>query len=480
MVSVDVQSAHDHEPNLLFVDPHPQLLPILIQIADDPATLSVMTLDAGEIGIQILVIVISFFLSALFSSSEVAFFSLKPHDIAEKLKNGDDRAARRIHYLLDHPRQLLSTILIGNTVVNILISVIAAVLTGNLIVYFDWPAVPVFTIEVLVLTSALVIFGEISPKVIGLKNPYLVASLFSPLIYTLYWVFKPLNKLVAASSMSLEKRIPKSKSRLTGSDLMALAEVGEEGGHLRDDEREIIENVIEFGNTEVKEIMTSRVDIEFISVNETLGEVLERVKILRKSRLPLCDPDLDSIVGIIYAKDLLTYLNEQIDNQHFNWSSIARKPLFIPVNKKLDDLLEDFQREKTHMAIVVDEFGGTEGLVTLDDVLEEIMGELETDPTEREEIRQLRNGDYIMDAKVDLDELNDIFGEEIATDDDEYETLGGLVYHVLERIPAVGEKIRFSNLEITVHELENNRVKRLRVRVIDSGQVEQQSEEQSN
>jgi gliding motility-associated protein GldE len=420
----------------------------------------------GEITMQVAIIVISFFFSALFSSSEVAFFSIRSHDLTEKLRTQETPSLKRIKGLLDHPRQLLSTILIGNTVVNILISVFAAVLTGNLISHFGWNPILVYSIEIIVLTTALVIFGEITPKVIGLKNPYMVASMFSSFIYALFMVLRPLNKLVASSSMSLERRIPKSKSKITGNDLMALAEVGEEEGHLREDEREIIENVIEFGNTEVCEIMTSRVDIEFVAIDETLGEVLERVKKLRLSRLPLCDPDLDSIVGIIYAKDLLPYLNEQIDDRNFNWNSISRNPLFIPVNKKLDDLLEDFQREKTHMAIVVDEFGGTEGLVTLDDVLEEIMGELETDPNEREEIHQLRNGDYIMDAKVDLDELNDLFEQEIATDDDEYETLGGLVYHIMERIPSVGEKVRFNNLEITVHELENNRVKRLRVRVV--------------
>ncbi len=415
---------------------------------------------------QATIIVISFFFSALFSSSEVAFFSIRSHDLIEKLRTQETPALKRIKNLLDHPRQLLSTILIANTVVNILISVFAAVMTGNLISHFGWNPIVAYSIEVVLLTAALVILGEITPKVIGLKNPYMVASWFSSFIYFLFVVLKPLNKLVAVSSMSLEKRLPKSKSKITGSDLVALAEVGEQEGHLREDEREIIENVIEFGNTEVREIMTSRVDIEYVSVDETLGEVLERVKKLRFSRLPLCDPDLDSIIGIIYAKDLLPFLNEQIDDRNFNWNSISRKPLFIPVNKKLDDLLEDFQREKTHMAIVVDEFGGTEGLVTLDDVLEEIMGELETDPNEREEIRQLRNGDYIMDAKVDLDELNDLFEQEIATDDDEYETLGGLVYHIMERIPSVGEKVRFNNLEITVHELENNRVKRLRVRVV--------------
>ncbi len=415
---------------------------------------------------QVSIIIVSFFFSAFFSSSEVAFFSIRHHDLTEKIRAQETPALHRIKRLLDHPRQLLSTILIGNTVVNILISVFAAVLTGNLISHFGWNPIVAYTIEVVLLTTALVIFGEITPKVIGLKNPYMVASFFSAFIYMLFVILRPINKLVAASTMSLERRIPKAKNKITGDDLIALAEVGEQEGQLREDEREIIENVIEFGNTEVREIMTSRVDIEYVAVDETLGEVLERVKKLRLSRLPLCDPDLDSIVGIIYAKDLLPFLNEQIDDSSFNWNSISRKPLFIPVNKKLDDLLEDFQREKTHMAIVVDEFGGTEGLVSLDDVLEEIMGELETDPNEREEIRQLRNGDYIMDAKVDLDELNDLFEQEIATDDDEYETLGGLVYHILERIPSVGEKIRFNNLEITVHEIENNRVKRLSVRVV--------------
>lgn len=457
---------------LILFDVDPYRSSYLLQLAADLQLPIAPSLNAGEMGFQITVIVISFFLSAIFSSSEVAFFSIKSHDLTERIRQDDSPTLRRIQYLLEHPRQLLSTILIGNTVVNILISVFAAVLTGDLIVYYDWPAVPVYAIEIILLTSALVIFGEISPKVIGLKNPYPVASLFSRFIYIFFVILKPVNKLIAASSMSLEKRIPKTKNKITGSDLMALAEVGEQEGQLREDEREIIENVIEFGNTEVREIMTSRVDIESVSINDTLGDVLERVRTLRVSRLPLCDPDLDSIAGIIYAKDLLSFLNEEIDDREFNWKSIARKALFIPVNKKLDDLLEDFQREKTHMAIVVDEFGGTEGLVTLDDVLEEIMGELETDPSEQDEIRQLRNGDYIIDARVDLDELNDLFEEEIATDDDEYETLGGLVYHILERIPSVGEKVRFGKLEITVHELENNRVKRLRVRLLEDGSPE--------
>lgn len=447
------------------MDPARPSLAILLQTTLEAIPSIPVGFDMTTMTTELVILLICVVFSGIFSSSEVAFFSIKSHDLTEKIKNGNIGLIR-VQYLTEHPRQLLSTILIGNTVVNLLASVMAAMITMSLIAYFNWPTLLVYTIEVILITALIVIFGEISPKVIGIKNPYKVATLFSPLIYVLFVILKPLNKIIAASSMSLERRMPKPKNRITESDLFTLAEVGEQEGHLREDEREIIENVVEFGNTEVREIMTSRVDIEFVTLDDSLSDVLERIRTLRISRLPLCDPDLDTIIGIIYSKDLLRYANNTGTETEFNWKSLARKPLFIPVNKKLDDLLADFQREKTHMAIVVDEYGGTDGLVTLDDVLEEIMGELETDPEVQDEIRQLRNGDYLIDAKVDLDELNDLFGAEIATDEDEYETLGGLVYHVMERIPAVGEKIRVRDLEITVHELDNNRIKRLRVRAI--------------
>jgi len=449
----------------MYVDPARSSLALLFQSTLEVSSSTPVGFDVTTMTTELVILLVCVVFSAIFSSSEVAFFSIKSHDLTEKIKNGNIGLIR-VQYLTEHPRQLLSTILIGNTVVNLLASVMAAMITMSLIAYFNWPTLLVYTIEVILITAIIVIFGEISPKVIGIKNPYKVATLFSPFIYVLFVILKPINKIIAASSMSLERRMPKPKNRITESDLFTLAEVGEQEGHLREDEREIIENVVEFGNTEVREIMTSRVDIEFVTIDDTLGEVLERIRTLRISRLPLCDPDLDTIIGIMYSKDLLRYANNTAAETDFNWKSLARKPLFIPVNKKLDDLLADFQREKTHMAIVVDEYGGTEGLVTLDDVLEEIMGELETDPEVQDEIRQLRNGDYIIDAKVDLDELNDLFGAEIATDEDEYETLGGLVYHVMERIPTVGEKIRVRDLEITVQELENNRIKRLRVRAI--------------
>ena len=449
----------------MYVDPARSSLALLFQSTLEVSSSTPVGFDVTTMTTELVILLICVVFSAIFSSSEVAFFSIKSHDLTEKIKNGNIGLIR-VQYLTEHLRQLLSTILIGNTVVNLLASVMAAMITVSLIDYFKWPALLVYTIEVILITAIIVIFGEISPKVIGIKNPYKVASLFSPLIYVLFVILKPVNKIIAASSMSLERRMPKPKNRITESDLFTLAEVGEQEGHLREDEREIIENVVEFGNTEVREIMTSRVDIEFVTIDDTLNEVLERIRTLRISRLPLCDPDLDTIIGIMYSKDLLRYANNTAAETDFNWKSLARKPLFIPVNKKLDDLLADFQREKTHMAIVVDEYGGTEGLVTLDDVLEEIMGELETDPEVQDEIRQLRNGDYIIDAKVDLDELNDLFDVEIATDEDEYETLGGLVYHVMERIPTVGEKIRVRDLEITVQELENNRIKRLRVRAV--------------
>jgi putative hemolysin len=182
--------------------------------------------------------------------------------------------------------------------------------------------------------------------------------------------------------------------------------------------------------------------------------------------MPLFENDLDTILGVIYSKDVLPYINTDLVDHPINWKTIARKALFIPATKKLDDLLRDFQQEKTHIAIVVDEYGGTEGLVTLDDILEEIVGDIgdEYDDQEEKLYTRFKNGVYIFDAKIDLDDLDEILGTSISSDDDEFETLGGLIYHLTERIPNVGERMHYKNLELTVHSVKNNRVKKLRVK----------------
>jgi len=424
--------------------------------------------------------VLGLILSGLFSSSEVSFFSLTSHQVQEEISEQKTEATlRRMVTMLERPRRLLATILIGNTFANIVTSVMAAVITGSIVQYLGVPALITYIIEVIIITFTIVILSEITPKVIAIKNPMAMSKKLSGFIYSFFVILGPLAQSIANSTLRLERYLPKPQYRISSHDIKHIAEVGELQGSLKGDEREIIENVIEFGNMTVREIMTSRVNIIAVSTEDSLGEVLKLIKEKSLSRLPLYENELDNIVGIIYAKDLLPYLDSaNLKETTINWRTMARKAFFIPSSKKLDDLLQDFQREKTHMAIVVDEYGGTEGLITLDDVLSEIIGELTDEHTETEQLyTRLRSDVYIFDAKIDLDDMADILEKELTTEEDDYETLGGLIYHLTEHIPDPGEKVNFKGLELTVHEVENNRLKKVKVRVLP--EEEQQSENTS-
>ncbi len=412
--------------------------------------------------------VIGLLLSGLFSSSEVAFFSLAHHDYQSQFGKSSG-ALRHLKTMLEHPRRLLTTILIGNTFANIVTSVVAAVLTGELAGNLGAPRIVVFIVEVVILTFMIVILSEITPKIIAIKDPVRTARHLNSFVYFFYIMLTPLSKILANSTGRLEKYLPRPANRISSHDIKHIAEVGEKQGSLKEDEREIIENVIEFSNTTVVEIMTSRVNIIAVSTVDSLGDVVSRIREKSLSRLPLYDNDLDNIRGIIYAKDLLPYLGTEMEDTMINWKAIARKAIFVPTSKKLDDLLEEFQREKTHMAIVVDEYGGTEGLITLDDVLSEIIGDISDEHSETEQLyTRLRADTYIFDAKIDLDDMADILNKELTSEEDEYETLGGLVYHLTEHIPETGEKVRFKDIELTVHTIENNRVRKVKVRVSTS------------
>lgn len=412
--------------------------------------------------------VIGLVLSAFYSGSEVALFSLVNQ--LDKLQTAGEHAAKdsRILYMLDKPRRLLSTILIGNTFANIVSSVLAAVIAGEIAFHYGVPDAVVYAVEVVVLTFMILILSEITPKTIAINNPLKVSRIVSGFIYINFKILSPLARLTASTAMVLENKLPKPDNKMTAQDLKAVAKMSEREGSLRIDEREIIENVIEFGNITVREIMTSRVNIVAVSVNSTLADVISLIQEKGLSRMPLYENDLDTIVGVIFSKDVLPYINETPAKSDPGWKKIARKALFIPATKKLDDLLRDFQHEKTHIAIVVDEYGGTEGIVTLDDILEEIVGDISGEYDEGEEklYSKFKNGVYIFDAKIDLDDLDEILGTNISTPEDEFETLGGLIYHITERIPNVGERVAYKNIELTVHSVKNNRVKKLRIKLI--------------
>lgn len=424
-------------------------------------------LNMVTISIETTIMILGLLISALYSGSEVAFFSLVNQ--LDQLNRDPDYESKdsRIIKMLEKPRRLLATILIGNTFANIVTSVLAAVITGKIAIYYGLPMTIVYAAEIVVLTFMILILSEITPKVIAINNPLKVSRRMCTFIYANFWLLTPVSKLIAESTMKLEKSLPKPSNRMTTEDIKTMAEVSEKEGSIHGDEREIIENVIEFGNTAVREIMTSRVNIVAVSVDSTLPEVIELIQEKGLSRMPLYENDLDTIIGVIYTKDVLPYINTDLQDTTINWKTIARKALFIPATKKLDDLLRDFQHEKTHIAIVVDEYGGTEGIVTLDDILEEIVGDIvdEYGDTEEKLFTKFKSGVYVFDAKIDLDDLDDILDVKISSPDDEFETLGGLVYHLTERIPNVGERMIYMNLELTVHSLQNNRVKKVRVKV---------------
>src|SRR5699024_1495273 len=399
--------------------------------------------------VQLGLIMAGLLFSALFSGSEVAFFSLN----SESELSADNDRDQLIMRMLDRPRRLLATILIGNTFANIVTSVLAAVVTGSLAGYLGFSQFWIYFWEIIVLTFTILILSEITPKIIAINEPLTNARRISRFIYAMYVILKPISSIIANSTLSLEERLPKPNSKMTSEDIMTMAEVSEEEGSIKSDEREIIENVIEFGNISVREIMTSRVNIVAISATDSLDEVLSLIRSKGISRMPIYENDLDNILGIIHAKDVLPYINSDIERTTINWRTIARKALFIPATKKLDDLLRDFQQERTHIAIVVDEYGGTEGLITLDDILEEIVGDIvdDYDDTEEKLYTRFRSGVYIFDAKIDLDDMEDLLECELTTEDDDFETLGGLVYHLTERLPNVGERVYYRDIEFTIH-----------------------------
>jgi len=273
-------------------------------------------------------------------------------------------------------------------------------------------------------------------------------------------ILYPISKILAKSTHLMHGRMRPGSRRLSSEDLKALADVGEAHGTLEEEERELIYSIVEFGETSVREIMVSRLDIVALPVSFTLSETLEIIRDSGHSRMPLYVDHLDNILGVIYAKDLLPHLNRKEGSARLDWTRIARPAIFVPMGKKLGDLLKDFQTKKTHIAIVVDEYGGTAGLVTLEDVLEEIVGEIrdEHDETEEELYEQIDANTYRFDARINLDDINELVGIDLDTEEYDFETLGGLIFHLTGKIPQEGDEIEFESLKIRVEAVDNHRI----------------------
>jgi len=410
--------------------------------------------------------------SALFSGSEVAFFSLSPA-AREALGNETSRTAHRVRWLLEHPRSLLNSILILNTLVNVGAAVLATMLTLEAAVVLAWSETTALLVQMVALTFVLLVVSEIAPKVTASRKPEAFARGVTRVLYPLARLLHPVSNTLARGAAWIQARMHRPSEPLSSEDLKTMAEVGEAHGSLEEDERALIHSILEFGETTVREVMVSRVDMIALPETATLDEALALIRESGHSRFPLYRDHLDHILGVVYAKDLLPFLGNghparAPEAGRVDWSALARQPRFVPHSKKLDDMLADFQAHNTHMAIVVDEYGGTAGLVTLEDLLEEVVGEIRDELDEpNETLLEAAGPDtWRVQARIDLDDLAEALGIELDTDAFDFETLGGLIFHLTGEVPSPGDEVAYERLKLTVEAVDQNRIKEVLVTLL--------------
>jgi putative hemolysin len=424
-----------------------------------------------KIIIGFVVLISLLFGSALMSGSEVAYFSLRPEDI-ERLKNNKHRKARVVLKLYNNPERLLSTILVANNTINIAIVLLAAFLSSIL---FDFKADPVlgFLLEVVVITFILLFFGEVMPKVYASKNNMPMALFMAYPLTILEKIFNPLTSFLIFSSSFVKKRVGARRSDISMNDLSDALELTSD--KLYEDEK-ILKGIVNFGNINVSAIMCPRMDVTTIDIKSGFKDIISVIVNSGFSRIPVYSDSFDNVKGVLYAKDALPYTNSP-DN--FKWQILLRPPYFVPETKKINDLLKEFQIKKIHMAIVIDEYGGTSGIVTLEDILEEIVGEI-TDESDEEQVlyRKIDNRAFIFEGKILLNDFYKVVGvgEDLFEDvRGESETLAGLILELTGEIPEKDQIIRYKNFIFRIESADRRRIREIRVDIKEEekGEIKQ-------
>jgi len=420
-------------------------------------------LSTGTV-VAMLVIVILLFFSGLISGSETAFFSLSPSDI-DTLKVRNSKKDKTIIQLLTKPKLLLATILISNNFINVSIVVLSTYVTVNLF-NLQSNELVIFFIQVIVITSILLIFGEIIPKILSNNEPIAVATLMVMQLKFLIWIFKPLSSILITSTSFIDKKIGKMSPDISLSDLSDAIELTSDAS-VTDDEKFILKGIATFGEKEASEIMVSRVNITGIDISLSYDEIVDVVLKSGFSRIPIYKETLDNISGILYIKDLILFTDS---GKNSRWQKLIRKPVFfVPENKKINDLLQEFREKKIHLAIVVDEYGGTSGIVTLEDIIEEIVGEI-SDEFDVEPLQfkyeKISNNEYFFEAKTPMVDFCKILGIDDEIFDDvmgESDSLGGLILELESKIPTIGSKVTFKRYEFEVVDADSRKINKIKV-----------------
>lgn len=434
-----------------------------------PASGNSFTIPDLKIITGFIVLAILLICSALMSASEVAYFSLGPADIG-RLKADKGRRAKTVLLLFGKPEKLLSTILVGNNSVNIAIVILSAFITSWL---FDFSQTPIlgFLIEVVAITSLILFFGEIMPKVYATRNHVKLALFMALPLRFLEKIFSPVTSLLIFSSAFVKKRTAPRRSNLSMNDLSDALELTNDD--LSEDGK-ILKGIVKFGNINVSAIMCPRVDVTTIDVKSGFKSIIPKIIDSGFSRIPVYSGTFDNVVGILYVKDVLPYSNNPDSSK---WQGLLRPPYFVPQTKKINELLKEFQMKKIHMAVVVDEYGGTSGIITLEDILEEIVGDI-TDESDDEETlyRKLDDHTFVFDGKVLLNDFCKIIETEGDPFEDirgESETLAGLILELTGEIPQKDQTIEYGKFRFRIISSDKRRIREVSVVIDDKdGQKE--------
>jgi putative hemolysin len=423
----------------------------------DPGPASFISIDynltAGFAGIVFLLLC-----SAFISGTEVALFSLTPIDL-DKINAKAPRQGNLITRLLKKPKKLLATIVITNTFINIAIIIFFFKMNAFSAVHISWLR---FSIEVAVITFLILLFGEVIPKVYAARNNRRFSRAVAYPLFILNKALSPLSIPMREVTLWLNKEFGLEKSELSVDRLSQALELTDYGDATAE-EQKILEGIVTFGNTEVRQVMSPRIDIFALDVTEPFRDILPKIVKTGYSRIPVYRDNIDQIEGVLFLKDLIPY----IDAAEFEWQNILRQPFFVPENKKLDDLLKEFQEKKNHLAVVVDEYGGTSGIISLEDILEEIVGDI-SDEFDDEDIifSKLDDRNYLFDGKIGLKDfyrITDIDEEAFEDAKGEAETLAGLVLELTGNFPKKGQKISFNGNIFTVESVDKRRIKQIKV-----------------
>ena len=410
--------------------------------------------------VKIILILIFLILSALTSGCEVAFFSLDKSTIPDDNSN---KLIRKIESLLEKPKRLLATILISNNFINIAIVILFASIDNPYLSSINNPIIETI-IEVGVIGMLILFIGDILPKIYANRNPLIFSKLMvNPIYFLDKYILFLFNQPMSRSMNYLESSLTKDSEQLSVDKLSQALELTD-SKETSKEEKKILKGIVNFGNVETRQIMCPRVDVFALEADKNINEIINELILNGFSRVPVYEDNLDKIQGVLYVKDLLPHL----EKENFNWISLLRKPLYIPENKKLDDLLTEFKTKKIHMAIVVDEYGGTSGIITLEDVIEEIFGEFSDEFDEEDNLfSKLDENTYVFDSKINLQDFYRAINLKDTSSFDqvssEIETLGGLLIEKIKKIPRVGQIIFHDDYKFIIEIVDNKRIKQVKL-----------------